>query len=318
MKKLTRKLFISVLVAVFAFVALGTSTYAWITLSNNAEVNAFEAKVEAGEAGIELSENYKAPDSTLTGDALAAAKQTAIEAATWKTSLTLSKDFTTTLLNDLTMDFTNDGMTFSDYVAQYDETSGKNSMVKTTANVVANEDYIEFSIWMKRTNSTNDSGTTTVKVNGAKVVFETVGDPEATFTYAGNTAQNLLAINAARLSITGNTGTDYKAKTVIYEQKVDDKVDAELRNTAGWDIATGFAHKYAASQDIEIGTEVPKYEAKQSENSANDSGNIITLTGNDPVEIKVRVWIEGWDNECHAQILTQSFKVAFGFEIANN
>ena len=60
MKKLTRKLFISVLVAVFAFVALGTSTYAWITMSTTAEVTAFEAEVSAGEAGIELSENYDA------------------------------------------------------------------------------------------------------------------------------------------------------------------------------------------------------------------------------------------------------------------
>lgn len=299
MKKLTRKLFISVLVAVFAFVALGTSTYAWITLSNNAEVNAFEAKIEAGEAGIELSEDY-------TGN---------VETATWKTSLTLTKDFTTTLLNDLTMDFATDGMIFSDYVATYDEALGKNSMEKTTDGVVVNEDYIEFSIWMKRTNSTDDTATTTVKVNGAKVAFETVGDPVATFTYAGGNAQNLLAINAARLSITGNTGADYAAKTAIYEQKIDNTLVEEKRNTTGWDSANGFAHKYAASQDIAIGDDTPEYVAKQSENGDNDSEGIITLTGNTPVEIKVRVWIEGWDNECHAQILTQSFKVAFGFEI---
>ena len=303
MKKLTRKLFISVLVAVFAFVALGTSTYAWITLSNNAEVNAFEAQIEAGEAGIELSEDY-------AGD---------VEAAKWTTSLTLTGPFTTKL-NDVTMEYDADGnMKFYDFKSVYDEDEGKNSMeIDKVDNLPQAEvDYIEFSIWMKRTNSTDALATTTVKVNGAKVAFALPegASAEGEFTYKnGDTTvsqSNLYAYNAARLSITAVVdGEEEKDNTVIYEQKAG--TDPETENTAGYS-ATGFAHKYAESQDITIEGTGPAYSNVLQ--AGNDSEGFIVLTGNDPVELKVRVWIEGWDNECHAQILTQKLSVAFGFEI---
>ena len=94
MKKLTRKLFISVLVAVFAFVALGTSTYAWITMSNTAEVAAFEATVDAGEAGIELSEDYGAKLEEAADDVTEAVKN-----STWATVLNLSSAKQTALKN---------------------------------------------------------------------------------------------------------------------------------------------------------------------------------------------------------------------------
>ena len=53
-KNLTKKLFLSVLTLAFAVISLGASTYAWFTMSKNAQINAFEAEVQAGE-GIEIA-----------------------------------------------------------------------------------------------------------------------------------------------------------------------------------------------------------------------------------------------------------------------
>jgi hypothetical protein len=52
--KLTRKLMLSAFTLLFAVISLGASTYAWFTLSNQAQINAFEAEVKAGE-GIEIA-----------------------------------------------------------------------------------------------------------------------------------------------------------------------------------------------------------------------------------------------------------------------
>ncbi|HBP25957.1 MAG TPA: hypothetical protein DD618_03295 [Acholeplasmatales bacterium] len=54
MKRLTNKLFISILTVAFAVIALGTTSFAWFTLGNTATVSSFNATVTAGE-GIEMS-----------------------------------------------------------------------------------------------------------------------------------------------------------------------------------------------------------------------------------------------------------------------
>ena len=300
MKKLTRKLFISVLVAVFAFVALGTSTYAWITLSTTAEVTAFEAKVSAGEAGIELSENYNESDPTNS---------------TWLSVLTL-QNLPTVALNDLT---TTDGIKFYDFSSNPTTESGFSSEMtqNSTAQGYVGENYtynaslgyIEHSIYIRRSSQT--TGTTTVCVDGSEVVFAPVTGASGSFTYIPKgedeavTINNLYATNALRLSITGNTAT------AIYEQKAD-----ENGNTVGF-TAGGFAHSYAASQGIKLPTAPTSYATYKAgtTDESQDSTTIITLTNQEPVMVTFRVWIEGWDNECHAQILTQQLSVKFGFRI---
>ena len=300
MKKLTRKLFISVLVAVFAFVALGTSTYAWITMSTTAEVTAFEAEVSAGDAGIELSENY---DGTNLAN------------STWLSVLTLQK-LPTVALNDLT---TTDGIKFYDFSSKptteagYSSEMTQNSTAQGYVDDVytynANLGYIEHSIYIRRSSQT--TGTTTVCVDGSEVVFAPATDASGSFTYipkdasTATTIENLYATNALRLSITGNTAT------AIYEQKA-----GENENTEGF-TAGGFAHIYAASQGIKLPTaptSYPTYKAGTTDESQ-DSGTIITLTDQEPVKVTFRVWIEGWDDECHAQILKQKLSVKFGFRI---
>ena len=54
MRKLTTKLLFAIISAAFALVALGTTTFAWFTLSDTATVSTFDAQITAGE-GIEIS-----------------------------------------------------------------------------------------------------------------------------------------------------------------------------------------------------------------------------------------------------------------------
>lgn len=54
MRKLTTKLLFAIISAAFALVALGTTTFAWFTISNTASVSQFSAQVTAGQ-GLEIS-----------------------------------------------------------------------------------------------------------------------------------------------------------------------------------------------------------------------------------------------------------------------
>jgi hypothetical protein len=54
MRKLTTKLLFAIISAAFALVALGTTTFAWFTLTNEATISKFNAEITAGE-GIEIS-----------------------------------------------------------------------------------------------------------------------------------------------------------------------------------------------------------------------------------------------------------------------
>ena len=58
MKNLTKKLFLSMLTVAFAVVALGTTTFAWFTLSTEAKVEVFDAQVSAG-SGFEIAVTAK-------------------------------------------------------------------------------------------------------------------------------------------------------------------------------------------------------------------------------------------------------------------
>ena len=290
MKKLTRKLFISVLVAVFAFVALGTSTYAWITINTTAEVQEFEATVDAGTAGIELCE---------------------VEALNpnWSAVLELKEDFTTTgkALNDLT---SADGKTF------YDMVSNGSQMSLKAEQVTDEKGYIEFQIKIRRTNvAADDTGETKVKIDGSKVKFiqnAEAGANEYTYVDANGVAKEsdaLYATNALRMSLTW----EKEGKTVIYQQKEDTTGAPADGNTLGY-AAGGFAHVYAADQGITVDTSQYAEPTKVYQ-CGEDVLEFITLTGATEETITVRLWIEGWDNECHSKILSQSFSVAFGFGI---
>lgn len=65
MKKINRKLLLSLLAIVFAFVALGTSTFAWFTLGTEVAVEGVEFTIDQ-QSGIEISQDKQSWKNSLT------------------------------------------------------------------------------------------------------------------------------------------------------------------------------------------------------------------------------------------------------------
>ena len=84
----------------------------------------------------------------------------------------------------------------------------------------------------------------------------------------------------------------------------------------------GFAYKYwkAKLGDVTFPTDIkPNYSTYETE-SAGKSSKLVDLPIADVesdamVEIILNVWVEGFDNECHANILNQTLKIELGLTI---
>lgn len=289
MKKLTRKLFISILSMAFAVIAIGTTTFAWITVSNTATVNAFGGSVEAGVAGIELSID---------------------NGATWQSNISLDSMIASGFkFSDVT---TNDGTTFSEYT--FSGTSGTATS--------ADGKYIELSFYIRRSDyAANPTGKLPVYVEnviftnnesgdlGYKLEYD-LGQVTDGYKWSKDQTYNFLRVeNAARLLISVETGNQ-----VVYEQTKDAK-----ENTLGYD-QTGFAHLYWMKKNPTIS--LPTYSPVGTEDGsvgkpyqAGTTSGLLVELGNAAggYKVTVKVWVEGFDNECHSKILGQGFKVKFGF-----
>ena len=176
----------------------------------------------------------------------------------------------------------------------------------------ATKGFITKTFYIRKSPNSKDS--INVVVNGSAVAFKPVGDPAATGVYGEVQAENLYASNAARFSL-----AFAGAVKAVYQQAAETKstkTEWEYNgNTLGYS-EDGFAHKYAESQKITLPSINTTTDLPTTLAAGEDSGVVLTLADSTPVEVTLRIWIEGWDNECHANILKQSFSVAFGFEKA--
>jgi len=283
MKKLTRKLFISILSMAFAVIAIGTTTFAWITISTTADIEGIEATVETGAGGIELSLDYGTQGTN----------------ATWSNIVKVTEsnfiDFADTGLSDVTWDGTDfKELVINDNTAAYDTIDGE-------------KPYIEFKVWIRNTNP--DGGPVKVTIDNSKVKFDhvaTSGSFTSDVTFTDNTAatvDNLFVSNAARMKIsTANSGPFYFEK----------ESGAGFDNNYPGNSDSGWAQKYFEAKGISLaGVACPNITYLNA--SSNDQCVIVASLGEDIVEITVCVWVEGWDSECHANILSQTLKAALGF-----
>ena len=301
MKKLTRKLFISILSMAFAVIAIGTTTFAWITISNTATVDAFTGTVEAGTAGLEVS----------------------LDGSSWTSRINLTSliDQTKINLSDIT---TVDGKAFYELGV----TGNKGSTTSISATKGSSEEsskaagkYIEVEFYIRRSDwETAATGAAPIEVyvDSSKVSFSTtssgdfVTDVEVGNYGVGDTVEGIQVDHAARLSVTATN-------TVIYEKA------ASTTNTTGTDY-DGFACDYWTAklggeltyEDNAVKAGYKTFKA----GTANPSTSIAQLeageAGKTGVKVTIRVWVEGFDNECHSNILKQTLTVALGFTISGN
>ena len=196
MKNLSRKLMLSIVAIALVVIALGTSTFAWFTLSNKASVGQFNAEVTAGE-GMELSVDGTTWYSNIPSTVIQA------KIASNFTALNLNAD--KPILTAVTTNDENLGLFKK---IKKDQTGFEEA--------TANADYIKIQIYVRAVGIDKVS-IDTLEVTGTAADWTSDAD---TFTGANNTSvtEGLLvsvsAASGARIGIRSANATD---STFVYE-----------------------------------------------------------------------------------------------------
>ncbi len=313
MRKLTQKLVLSVVTMALVVIALGTSTFAWFTLTNKASVGAFTAQVTAGE-GIEI---------TLGDWDDQALEYTAPVASTvWYTVLpsAVIQDYVTNMYDSFRFD---------------NLTSADGSTIKNEAfNTVTysrSAKYIEFVLYFRSTaektitwNSASLSGLAQPWVVNVPSFLAS----DNLTTWAINTTQQVSAWTAARVSIAGSSTYTYQAPAGTVGGVYNSNAGVEsydLADVSGaFTVGAGTGAPYgAAAYGIEAGKTttygavLPTIHSTSNVNSTPVA--ILTLAG--PTSgyytgnVTVRVWIEGFDADAFDAIFNSTLSVQLGFAV---
>lgn len=312
MRKLTQKLVLSVVTMALVVIALGTSTFAWFSLTNSAAVGQFEAQVTAGE-GIEVSlGTWASGNATVTSSST---WYTVIPAAVIQARL--SEMYLASLkLVDVTSE---DGIVIEDRAAgQITNLSGK---------------YVEFKLFFRSTaestivwNSASLTGTAkdwTVDTSfrGASLDLFT-GSP----THAVGSTVKVAAWTAARISIfnaAGDTGAVYQAPQLTGSTTASTVYNSIALPAVSYATGEEFG---AASYQLAKNDGVSIYTLP----GAGYGAAVTTVTAGVPVvllakalpadqyafgTVVVRVWIEGWDADAFDAIFATNLFVQLGFGV---
>jgi len=298
MRKLTTKLLFAIISAAFALVALGTTTFAWFTLSDSATVSQFNAQITAGE-GIEISIDGTNYYTTIPTNI--------IQAKINKLKVTL-KDITSPNGVDL-------------YPLGVQNANTKIPFYATPVADQTNQ-FIQFDLWLRSPSATT--------VNLESVTFSSTAKSwtsDATFTHpkyetvTPEDAKIYYAHDALRLSISEGTTTK-----VVYEAPASD-TNTVLNQTI---IPEGMVNYYLEKNSINLLEKyqsvvlpasndllTPDTDGEDGENEIPDPVAVVSLAGNNVAKvITVRVWVEGWDPDCFNAILNEYINVQMVFKKA--
>ena len=322
MRKFTTKLLMSLIAVAFAIVALGTSTYAWFTLSGTATAGKFDADVRSAE-GLEFSISEKAAT-------------TEYSALNWKTSTTTAEmvEFL-----DLETDFVFNNVTSSDGKAM----KGIDGVAAAAANTT-DGGWISFDLHFKVTDP--DGGDKKkVYLDVSACDFDSEGIDwtmdanigETTGNFKLGTTSEWKAINAARISfVQSGTVKNIYAPAVGNGSETDGKVEKynvakSFKNDVNPDAADYDADTYTMVTDIaKVGDlKYQDYAAKVTTKEMSDvttdldfevcectgtanPGGISTLYGT----VTINIWLEGWDSDCINAIMGDNVWFKFVFTIS--
>lgn len=313
MKKMTRKLLLSILTVVLTVVVLGTTTFAWFTITNVATVQAYDAELKANE-GIEI--------------ALGAIPLAGPDQLNWVTNLTaatIEEYIFTNLANEP------DGFKF-DHVTS---ANGRNFYTLFAGDTgyeqaVTEEGYIELPLHFRSNTAdaidwTGLTLTATPLAWNSDVSFINVGgiDPIAVGT--------LLSVDptdSVRVSFTGSVLVETVPTTVttVFEKPAqNDNVvlgsGGDLSN-GGLGIAGAMNYFYAKNGVLPIGADavaVPLAITSVGtirivDMTLNTDTQSATYAGADYYgSVVVRIWIEGWDANAFNAILGGTITTSMEF-----
>ena len=300
--KLTRKLMLSAFTLLFAVISLGASTYAWFTMSNEAEVEAFTADVKAGE-GIEI----------------AVTKDVDPGNAEWYTG-TVPSGVVQAAANPLT-----DGKTTFrfDAATTYNNAQTIVERKKSTSDVdVLSSGYVSFYVHIKaaQAGKINLSNIELACNNPYEWTVDAAYTITGTEIKVNNKIQYSVA-DAARVALAVKNESGFET-ALIYENNERDLADPVTATENGTEIT-----KYVAGNQVGVSKTDGAYEYYNKKNIEDQLSNyaVPTYTANqvstlstaqllkevakgEILTIKVQVWIEGWDAECLNAIFAQTKK----------
>ncbi|MCD8562158.1 MAG: hypothetical protein LRY20_01605 [Acholeplasmataceae bacterium] len=307
MKSMTRKLLLSVMAVVLSVIALGTTTFAWFTITNVANVQPFNAEVISDE-GIEIAIGTGTPMEL-----------------EWKTTLT-TQDIYDYIASVHTAGF------FFNHLTSVD---GRNFTTLGTSGpgVGSTEGLLELPLHF-RSDSTSEINWTQVVLSGTTESFTTrVGFTDSKgVAKPANSTYYVNAADAIRVSLSGNVASILT--TVVYENPssltntvLDARVAADFRGTQedvlgvptyiGVNGAVNYFYRSNAMlpggadavtvvdtiQDVTL-TKVLDMTA----------GSLATAEREYYGTLTVRVWFEGWDAEAYNSLLGKTVTLSLRFE----
>ncbi|MDY3196126.1 MAG: hypothetical protein RBQ95_04635 [Paracholeplasma sp.] len=306
-----KKLLLSIIAVVVTVAALGTSTFAWFTLSNKAEIGQFNAEVTAGD-GIELSLDGDNWYSVLTSDLINGWLEVEYGA--------------TPVLTDLT---SSNGVTFSKMVLTDDTTEDSGNEYGTVTYVPETEGFIEFQVFF-RAQAATDIYWTDAQLGGEE--NEWISDAEFTYHSAvvATNSVTVSAANAARISV-----AEASAATAFVYELAGSGTNFHLGSGTGVTVPAAGAVSYFNAKNeynqIPAATTINLPVNVFNEFTENgivgttevpDGQRVLTLIGSEVVNgityktgsVDVRVWIEGWDADAFNAILSLPLFASLKFE----
>lgn len=340
MERTTRRIILSIVTLVLVVVALGTTTFAWFTLSNIATVSDISGEVQAGE-GLEIAFGDHSGARITTG------YKTRLTASDWADVLNWENedDEQPYVGFKFGAASTKDGINF------YNLVEGANQVLNKTAITAPNTNggYLEFSIHFRSRSEGN------VYWTGYEFIEETPGKlftPDIAYTQTpaeiasgteialpnGDTVNTFKpqAINGLRVGIfgdvtgnettivqraegTGNTANNagIVAGQFSYLRKKNVVINWDKTDVEGNVVEGTVVEGNAQAGELTIGDVA----IAQALTTLGEEGKVVVSlvaevgnTGFYVGQVNVRVWIEGWDADTYDAIFSLPFAFNLTFE----
>ena len=306
MKSLSKKFMLSIVAIALVVIALGTSTFAWFTLSNKASVGQFNAEVTAGE-GMELSLDGNNWYSTIPADVI---------------QQKIADSFTAGTLNNETI-----GEPILTAVTTTDLVEYKyfNSTTREWGNAVANKDYIKLNIQVRAVGlvkvsinvitvtGTSKTWNSDVAFAGAKGPVSQGGAVTVDAAYGAR-----IGINPLTNLISSEGNTPFADKFVF--ENADSPTNTVLGGTALPTSTNGQAAYYLAKSGINpniTGTTPPTavIESQQTVDATVGEQVLSLLVGTpyNTGNFDLLVWFEGFDPDTYDSILKMPLNIKMSF-----
>lgn len=285
MNPIQKKIMLSGLVALFAFVVTIGSTYAWFTAGRTSQIGSIQMEVMTDTSLLILLDHSYIYDESHNKAYLDDPNNYLSELS--NSTITTYYDFTQIIMAPVTTE------------------DGQSMKIRNGTAAVATADengvYLEFSVWLLSQDATVD-----------------VALKDLSITATNGTALQNNVVNSIRLSLTPDATTpiaqiygldkDYDFTFLEGQTGYDDSVPANNVIDSGVEAALSGLHSvYYLSSGSAV--------ADESTLTLASADTVVSLTSNVPSKVTLRVWIEGWDADCNNNILTSDFVIGLDFTV---